>query len=248
MYQDINILSIETSFVDKKINVYTNFDIDPTTVNNDNIIVFDKESSTELILDFKIKNKIIEIYIKEEIEVNKIYTFKIQNICNIIGEKISSGILKEIKFESSIKDIPIIYSPAEYEEISKLIVKLKTENEIKYDFKYFIQVSKDMAFINNVIQTDTIENSITLPNLENGQYFVRARIESKDIGRWSETTSFIIFNIEEDTDSDEPIYEEEIVVTEKPKDGETPEKICIYFSGDIYASDVTNISITRRKI
>lgn len=247
MYQDINILSIENYFTDRKIIVFTNFDIDPTTVNNENIILFDKSNSTEMILDFIVKGKNIEIFIKEEVSANVTYIFKIQNIKNVIGEKITSGITKEIVFESSIKEIPNIISPSEYEELSKLVIKMSLDCEVKYNFKYAIQISNDMAFINSILETSTIENSIALSDIPDGQYFLRARIENENVGRWSEIRSFIFKKIIDEDDS-EPSYEEDIVVTIKPEDGETPKKICIYFSGDIYNSDDTIISITRRGI
>lgn len=266
MYQSFSVISIEPSFAEKSIMIHTSFDIDPTSVNEKTVKVYSKFDGTDSSVEYKVNKKSITILLKDEIVPNTDYILRITNeVKNILGDGLESGVRRKIVFSSGVREIPQILSPSNFEEISNLKVALTTlkedeEVEDSEDNLYFIQIAKDVAFINIVFET-TIEDKIAdLKDLPIGQYYIRARVEQlkdgkRECGKWSETNTFVSTRqIVDDTEyqpepePDEPEYIEEIVLIDKPVNGETPESIIFEFSGEIDPEFIENIVVIRRDI
>lgn len=264
MYQGFSITTIQPSYANKSIMVTTSFDIDSTSVNDSTIKVFSKNDRADVDIDFVVDKKIITILLRTEIVPNTEYILRITNgVTNVLGDGLSSGVRRTVVFSSEIEKVPIIMSPSNYEEVNKVSVSLGTGADKTNDDAdmYFIQIARDVAFIEMVLETTTDRRKTDLKALENGQYYIRARVErvvddKRMYGKWSEVVTFISFNKGQDSPGDtedifdpsEPEYFEEITIIDKPINGETPESILIEFSGEIDPDFIDNIIVIRRDI
>lgn len=264
MYQGFSIIDIDVSYAEKKISVTTSVDIDPDSVNDSTIQLFSKEDGVNMNIDLTVHKKTISILPKSEIVPNAEYILRVFKIKNVLGEEVHAGIRRKLIFKSEVRDIPYILTPSEHEEIHDLKVSLvihkedATEKPIE-DEIFFIQIAKDIAFIDIVMETTTNKNETNLKDLIMGQYYLRARIEKtidgkKECGRWSETITFMSLRQTVDEpqhtppEIDEPEYIEYVSVIDTPVNGETPETILIEFSGDIDPDSIEDIIVIRRDI
>lgn len=263
MYQGFSVTSIHPNFGESMIEINTSFDIDPSSVNESTIQLFSKAHRTDSNIDFVVNGKKILVLIKEDIIPNTSYIVRIAGIKTVIGDELESGIRRTITFDSMVKEIPYIVTPANNEEIVDLKVTLKAMLEDK-EFEtienktYFIQIAKDVAFINLVLETSTPESTINLKDIEAGQYYIRARVESmigskKEHGKWSETITFIslkglVPDSPCDEEDDGPIFIQDIDIVTYPQNGETPESILIEFSGEIDPDSIDKIIVIRRDV
>lgn len=264
MYQGLNITSIETSYSNKRITIYTNFDINPASVNSNTILLYSYEDKVELKLRYSVLNKKIDVFIEEDLTPNYLYTLKVSKLENILGDESDSGIRKEILFKSDISEIPVIVEPSDFSEVTNLNIKLNVDIDFSNETeKYlYVQISKNIVF-DEVTTIDFKSNSklINVSKLDVGQYFVRARVETTKIeneikeGRWSEIVTFNF--VEEfgddsptvdDDNSYEPIYQENIQLISEPINGETPENIILEFSSKIDPLQIKDIIVIRRDI
>lgn len=260
MYQDFNVIDITHCYADSKITVTMSFDIDPTSVNDTTIQVFSKKDAITAETNIIIDKRKISIFLKDEVVPNSEYILKVLNIKSILGQELSSGIRRKLVFSSEVREVPVIMEPADGEEITDLKVSLTTlreSNEVEpiKDKTFFIQVAKDVAFIDIELETISDKTEIDLKDLATRQYFIRARVETiqdgkKEIGKWSETITFFFTKIDEDCDcgDDEPEYIEYTTLVSKPDNGETPESILIEFSGEIDIDSIEGITVIRRDI
>ena len=259
MLQSFSIVDINTDFVDSKIDIIASFDIDPDTVNDGTIQLFSKHDMNNVNLDFEVNRKTITLYIKNEIVPNTDYILRVTNVKNLVGEPLPVGIRRKITFFSAVKEIPVIMSPSEYEEVKDLKVVLNTLKESNEDVQledklYFIQIASDVAFYNIVMETQTDTETTNFKDLQAGQYYIRARVEiikdgKKEIGKWSEIVTFISVNFDSCIcDDNEPEYIEPVTLISVPVNGETPETILLEFSSDIDPDTIDDIIIIRRDI
>lgn len=265
MYQSFSIISVEPKFADKQIVIHASFDIDPASANDSTIRLFSKKDRTDVNIQYRIDQKVMTILLEEDIVPNTEYILRINNgLKNILGDGLSSGIRRSITFKSEVEEMPYILSPSEYEEVTDLRVRLAVTKEsdsatLQDDKMYFIQISRDVLFIDVVTETTTDQNEINLKDLIAGQYYIRARVEkivkgNKEVGRWSEVVTFISMNEtvsepgQDTPDVDEPEYFEEVYIVNQPSNGETPETILIEFSGEIDPDSIDNIIVIRRDI
>jgi methionine-rich copper-binding protein CopC len=261
MYQSFSVTSIDTNFADKKVIIVSSFDINPASVNDSTVQFISKANAVDANVSFTVKGKIIELKIDDEIVPNTEYILRISGIKSVTGSVLSAGVRRSITFNSDIKEVPIIISPVNFEEISDLKVTLKAilEGEVLDSINnknYFIQIATDVAFINVVLETRIEANGliVDLQDLKAGQYFIRARVESvdgKEFGNWSDKITFVssFGNSNTSTDDDmTPQFVEEVTLVSTPFNGETPNSILIEFSGPIDPNFLNNIYVTRRDI
>lgn len=259
MYQSLSIVAIETHYADKQIILYTSFDVDPSSVNEETIQIINKNNNIPVYTEFNVKGKDIIITIDEEIVPNTDYIVRATGIKNVLGETMKAGIRRKVIFKSSVREIPVIVSPSNYEEITDLKVTLKAiledkEYEVLENKSYFIQIANDVAFIDIVLESTSDEASVKLKDLQAGQYYIRARIESfendsKEYGKWSETVTFLSINKKDNVkEDDDPIFIEDVTLIGQPINGETPGSILLEFSGEIDSDFIDNIIVVRRDI
>lgn len=265
MYQGHSIIEIQPCYCESKITVVANFDIDPESVNDSTVQLFSKNDGVNVNLDLIVDRKSIVINIKNEIVPNTDYILRVFNIKGLLGEDLTAGIRRKLVFASEIREVPLIMTPSDYEEVKDLkvvLTTLKESDEVEQieDKMFFIQIATDVAFYDVVMETYSNKSETNLKDLIAGQYYMRARVEKvndgkKDFGKWSESITFISLNFhlnepgtppeEEDT---EPEYIEYVSIVDSPVNGETPETILIEFSGDINPDSIEEILVIRRDI
>lgn len=231
MQQQFVIQTVETSLIDKKIIVTTNNNIDPNSLDDIFIQIMERETRSEVMFTKEIKGQVLEVTLNEWPIPNTAYIFYLKSLTNVLGEPVRSGVRRKIQFDSAITKKVEIISPSMHETVKSLDIKFDlvdvTDIEDKNECYAYLEIATDNEFYNVVKSTKVKEkNSITITNLKEGQYYLRARAESDEkefqYGIWSETISFIYgkpvcvdADKEEDTEADYiPDFEDMTVAPE----------------------------------
>ena len=253
MYQSFSILSIDKNCIDNTIEIIANFDIDPKSLNEQTVQLYNKSTKGFVNTDFKINGTNITVLIKDEIILNSEYIVNVTGIKTVTGMELSSGLRRSVIFTSSIKEETVIVTPINNEEINNLKVTLKAVLDDKEYFNlenkfYHIQIADDVAFINIIQETKTNNSENVLRIEKSDQYFIRARVETNnDFGKWSQISSFYFIN-NNNKENDEPIIINDFTLIERPQNGETPESIILKFSDNIDQDCFDKIIVTRSDI
>ena len=274
MYQEFSIISIDTVIQKKQITIEANKAIN--NMNDEDIIiqVYERETKTPMLFDHSIDFDKLIITLKEWPIPNTDYIIGVTGITSVTGDELDSNIKKRVRFDSKVLSKVKIASPAMFEEAKALNVKLTEVYERPEDIinKFYIEVSSDNAFFDVTNRTTIDKDTVTLSLKQNGQYYIRARVQSDDtnFSVWSSTISFIYGskensnvppvvdnddNIDIDVDLGEDDLEpaidisEPFIITDYPDQGVTPEEgLLIAFSNLIDDMSLDNIIITRKEV
>ena len=202
MQQQFVIQTVETNLIEKKIIVTTNNTIDPNSIDDIFIQIMERETRSEVMFTKKIIGQNLEVTLTQWPIPNTAYIFYLKSLTNILGEPVRAGVKRKIEFKSTITKEVDIVSPSMFETVKELNIKFnhKDKTDIKEEdnknYYTYIEISTDNEFYNIVKSTKVKEkNEINITGLNNGQYYLRARVESDDkefqYGMWSEIVSFI---------------------------------------------------------
>lgn len=262
MYQDFRITTIQTDTKNKMITITANFDIDPDTVNDANVQVYQKTSRNFIGYDITVAGKVVTLNLIDWPEPNLEYVIVVQKLKSILGDELASGIRRKIIFESSITAKLEIIEPNFDEVVTELKLKVKeilaSEDDV-YTNLYYIELATDAYFHDIKKKLDINKTELIIGDLSKGQYFIRGRVQSgEEYGIWSETGTFILGQIASDTepifdngnneDSDDEIFTPEIKVVSTPSNGDTPSSLLIEFDCEIDSDFIDNIILIRRTI
>lgn len=274
MYQEFLVLSIDTLLNEKKILISTNRDIDPNTLKDTIIEVYERGTKTPLLFEPIIEDKNLAINLKDWPVPNTDYVLSVKGLTSVAEEKLPSNIKRTIKFDSSVVSKVNIISPSMFEKIDDVFIELKELAEKEEDLigSYYVEVSTDNAFYNIVAKGTFSKTIFKLSLNKNKQYFIRARVQTTDediqYGLWSEVITFVygeevedggIPDIEEPNDPDDdypeipdddgPIVDlEEFEIINHLDQGVTPEQLIIEFSKEIDVFSIDDIIITRKVV
>lgn len=274
MYQEFLVLSIDTLLNEKKILITTNRDIDPNTLKDTIIEVYERGTKTPLLFEPVIEAKNLAINLKDWPIPNTDYILSVKGLTSVAEEKLPSNIKRTIKFDSSVVSKVNIISPSMFEKIDDVFIELKELADKEEDLvgSYYVEVSTDNAFYNIVAKGTFSKTVFKLALNKNKQYFIRARVQTTDeniqYGIWSEVITFIygeevedggIPDIEEPNDPDDdypetpdddgPIVDlEEFEIISQLDQGVTPEQLIIEFSKEIDVFSIDDIIITRKVV
>jgi hypothetical protein len=262
MYQDFSITTIAPSLQDKQVYVNFSMDVDPVTVNDANIEIYDRATRNTVKCGYSVNGKEVQVTLDSWPIPNIEYIIVIQNIKDVLGDDLSSGARRIIMFNSVITSGLKITYPAYDEVITNLLVKWEEvlqEPSATPVGSYHIQISSENSFY-NIIKDTTVVGSlqIDISDIVDGQYYVRGRVEKDgQYGAWSEVITFIIGNepaipapIVDPTPpaGSDPIFDGGIQILKTPEQGATPTSFVIEFDHSIDPSSLTNITIVRRSI
>lgn len=272
MYQEFLVLSIDSILNKKQILISTNRDIDPNTLKDTIIEVYERGTKTPLLFEPIIEGKNLAINLREWPIPNTDYILSVKGIKSIADETLPSSIKRKIIFESQVVSKVNILSPSMFEKIADPFIELKEFAE-KEEFllnSFYIEASTDNAFY-NIIAKGTFNKPVFRLSLnKNKQYFIRARVQTNDediqYGLWSEVVTFVYGeevddgglpditepedpDDEETTPDDGPVVDLDMFeIISEIEQGMTPEQLIIEFSKDIDMFSIDNIIITRKVV
>jgi hypothetical protein len=263
LYTDFSFLGLDTDIRNKTVTLEFTMDIDPETLSDATIEIFERQSKNFVEYDLALESKKIIITFRDWPLPNIDYIARIQNLKSITGNDLTSGIRRPFKFASNVLSTVVITYPAFDEQLVDLKMEWQ-ENPVdnKVINSYYIEISTENAFHNIVLKTSVLNRQfIDLKDLSNGQYYarVRAQIDDGTYGYWSDLVTFIVANNPEapgpiyedpdnDGDIDDPIYVGELSIIDRNEDGYTPKSFIIEFDEPIDPESLSKIVLIRRDI
>lgn len=272
MYQEFAVVSIDTIIQDKQIILTSNKAINQNSLNDIVIELFERATKTPLIFDYEVDFDKLIIKLKEWPIPNTDYILGVAGMTSITDETLGTNIKKRLQFKSNVVSIVKITSPIMFEEIKSLDIKLleSAEDATNLTNSFYIEVATDNSFFNITNKTTLNSNTVTIALKEQGQHFIRARVQTDDANYsiWSPVISFIyganvIPPVIENEDDDEIDIETDLgddmdpvidisgpfEIIEFPDQGITPEEaLLIAFSNNLDDMSIDNIMITRKDV
>lgn len=266
MYQKFTVRDIQVNESENTILITFTYDIDEDSVDDRSISVREtKDEQKPLVFDKILVQGHSVVLHYEDIKVNTEYQISVdKKILSIMGDELAYKFEKTLLITSDVDSSVEILSPANFEQVDSLTVKLKEQpgstNKEKVN-RYKIQIAFDHGFLNILHETViTDQETITLSDLKKShQYFLRARAEKDDksYGNWSNVVTFSLKGNEEkesETDpvdeDDDPVFEDDLEIIGYPENGITPKSFLIEFDKDLDTSliDLDNFILTRKKV
>ena len=264
MHQDFVVVDVVTDFFKKHLDIFFNFELDPTTVTDRSIKIVENHSGSVIPISYQTDGNCISVSLKED-PVPDIEYMLVCNkeICNITHQHLRTEYVRYIQFTSTIKNEVEIITPSNLETVDKLYIvwNEKKYNADDYISRYHIQVASDNTFQHIKAETIVIDKTdmyLAISDEIKRQYYLRIRVETeKDFGPWSDIVSFVYqkdIQNKKDTDKDatsdtdiRPVVEIPLTLVEQPENGVTPESFVFTFDEPI-APDISlsDIHITRK--
>ena len=232
MHSVFNVTSIAGDYSNKTITIQTNYIVDETTVNKQNVKLVDASSGTTVIYKLSTDKDKIIITLKEWPIPNNTYQVNVTFIKDKLGRDLVYPLTKDIEFKADTKLKAKIVYPQNNEAVKRehnlvyfsihqinadetitakpkpelqKIMNLPIHNEdvsdnstieailgVESDIKYHIEFASDIAF-SYIVKDYISEFTDGLIELDNGQYYARARIiEDEMHGDWSDTITFSV--------------------------------------------------------
>jgi hypothetical protein len=206
-YSKFSIQEVIPDLSQKRIIVKTNFKVDPNSVTESTVALYNYDKSTLEIYQLKIDNKEIHIMLNDFPADNSRYYLKVANIKDALGRVLNTSFDDYIRFESEIKTKIQIVSPISRETLKSRIVniKIKANETVEEDITCKIEISSDNVFYNKLVELQQPMTGDELnieANVEReGQIYIRARLEKSStvVGDWSELICFNIYTIQMDS-------------------------------------------------
>lgn len=305
MHSVFNVTSIAGDYSNKTITIQTNYIVDESTVNKQNVKLVDASSGTTIIYKLSTDKDKIIITLKEWPIPNNTYQVNVTFIKDKLGRDLVYPLTKNIEFKADTKLKARIVYPQNNEAVKRehnlvyfsihqinadetitakpkpelqKIMNLPIHNEdvsdnstieailgVESDIKYHIEFASDIAF-SYIVKDYISEFTDGLIELDNGQYYARARIiEDEMHGDWSETVTFTVApdtcehnNILSEAQKqylDEvfaPVDfflddEEDLVIVSKSPNGETLSEFYIEFNLDLDPDSIPKQIIAYRR-
>ena len=205
---------INVSLTDKKITVEFSKDVDPDTISQNSISLFNNDYNMLEVVTLEVKNKFVYVNFLNDPIPNVEYVLYVQPVVKSLIEEInlSNVVSRTIVFKSEVTSSVVIKSPVDYQKFENAKIHLEWQEfgSTPENF-YRVQIAQENIFANPVFNfTVADKNEIDLEkSIEEGQYYVRIRAEksdadtSADCGRWSKIVTFVTSGYETDLDSEE---------------------------------------------
>lgn len=259
MYREFNFTSIDTDAKNKNITVVMTAAINASTVHGDNIQLLDCTTNHFVLINYEVDREKLIITLPDYPLPNSRYSLVIKGIKDITGNALLRGINYIVEFKSAVKTEAKFIKPAFSEEITdELIFSLQEyiperdvphQDDIKFYNSFLIEVSLDNLFNNIIFRTELIDrNSMTVMDLQNGQYYARARVQNNnEYGIWGPIITFVL-NKQEKEESDEPIFYKPLTIVSVPKDGDDASSFYIEMSEEVDEDTLDSIKVFRRML
>ena len=247
-------------------------DVDEDTINNGSIYITESKVGMQPILlssedaEYSADGRMVTIHYSE-LSVNSAYEIHAtKKVESIMGDALEVEFVKEFVIPSSVDSTVTILSPADYEAVDDLVLRLEEkEGPSKKLFgKFHIQVASDVNFLDVIMDTSIDgKTEATFSSLKDAnQYFLRARAyDGDDQGNWSAPVTFTrkknltppnggVKPEPEEPDDDFPKIVEDLELITKPENGVTPTSCLFEFDSDLDEESIqaSDIIVTMRKV
>lgn len=258
MYRQFDLSSITTNLILKQIAIEMTAGIDPKSISGEDLRVFDCTANNYVTFAYAVAGSNLTLTLNDYPRSNSRYIVILQEITNIVGEKLARGIHHSIVFKSAINTKVKIISPVFSEKITDLNLILDeylAEGETGELVNSFcVEIALDNLF-QNIIKTISLTSSQAHIDIAPGQYYIRVRAQTDfEYGRWSDVSTFVIYEGSESEGSSDPentneaIYTSYIDIVDTPVISNSLGAIIIEFNDFIDPSSTENIIVTRRVI
>lgn len=222
LYNQFSIIDITPDFKTKTIVITTNFKVDASTVNLNTVSLYDYSAGSGQLAEYalKVEGKNICITLNDYPAPETRYYLKVTDLYDALNRKLNYAYNDYIIFTNDVVTEVEILSPGFRETfVNEMVnIKLKITNPLE-DGTYKVQVASDNVFFKLVttisynatskevlssddaitISDSSFESGILSFNAVvnyHGQLYIRARAEMGDteVGRWSEMSSFTMYN------------------------------------------------------
>lgn len=211
MYNEFCVTDIQLSLSNKSIIIGTNFKLEEKTVNLSTVKI--KDASTGELQDYTIETKGSRIIIrfKDYPKPNHRYTIiLLKDITDKLDRPLNFSFEKTIEFESQIKYKASITSPKSNQTIKGKDLNISinvTPEDDEVEKLYNYQVGLDTAFCEIVYDYTTEEKECFCTIENDGQYYIRARVISKEdnniTSEWSDVLGCVMVETNDCTCNEE---------------------------------------------
>lgn len=222
LYNQFSIIDITPDFKTKTIVITTNFKVDTSTVNLNTVSLYDYSAGSGQLAEYalKVDGKNICIILNDYPAPETRYYLKVTDLYDALNRKLNYAYNDYIIFTNDVVTDVEIISPGFRETfVNEVInIKLKITNPLEVG-NYKVQISSDNVFFKlvttvtynatsqEILSSDDII-TVSEPSFESGilsfnavvhyhgQLYIRARAElgETEVGRWSEMSSFTMYN------------------------------------------------------
>ena len=220
MIMDFSIVSVEPSLLENAITIYFSKDVDPDSVNPDDIFVMTHDNRAAVPFDIETDEDTVKITSKTGFEPNTDYMILVQGgITDLVGTELADPLVRTVHFGGDVTNIVRVVEPIDFEIVDKIAMrweeydkngKIITPEDI-LDF-FEVQIAQENAFYNIVCTTTTAvgdTNVVLKEPIEEGQYYFRVRARNgEQFGRWSNVGTFV-FKKKEDVPVEDPPAEDD---------------------------------------
>ena len=255
---NFNINAIRTELAAKRIVIEATLDIDPDSIGYETIKITEKESKRIIDYTAEVKFDTLILHLEEWPQPGIEYLIKIQGITSVMGDEMPASLQRKIYFESEVHSLAEIVRPANFEKINSLEVELREivlKDEASPVGVYHIEIARENGFYNVVRSTVSETNTLGIMDLDPGQYFIRARVQSgESYSLWSSVKTFVVEPVLEQPEgsfsdsSADPVIDLPLRIIEKPEDGTTPNSFVFRFNANLDPSAGENIRIIKRRV
>ena len=206
-YSKFSIQEIIPDLSQKKITIKTNFKVDPKSVSESTVALYNYDKSTLEIYQLTVDGKNITVLLSDYPADGGRYYLKVANIVDALGRVLNISYDEYITFESDLKTKLQIISPVSRETLKSrtVTIKIKSLSDIEEDAVCKIEIASDNIFYNKlaVLEQQLINGELTVDTTieREGQIYIRARMEKTDtiVGDWTEVICFNIYTIQMDS-------------------------------------------------
>lgn len=211
-------LYFRASLKDESLYIEFSLDIDEDSVSEGNIFVMNKEERRIEPFEVSVSGRTARLKFLHSPAPDVPYTVVVQGgIKAITGEKIEAAVIRTIEFESTVKTSVRIISPANFEKVGEIRIKLSEEGDFPVN-SFYIEIAGENAFYSILRSIELTEaDEVLVSDLPDGQYYIRARaVKGEDYGAWSSVTTFVVGKTRTEV-SEAPLIED---LTEEKKEAE----------------------------
>ena len=161
-YNEFSIQEVIPDLSQKRIEIHTNFKVDPTSVSNKTVAFYDYDKAKLETYNLQVDGKNIYINLFDYPDLNQRSFLKISNIKDALGRTLATDFNDYIKFNTEVKSTVSIIKPLYRESLTTNLIEIQAKVNIvdnEQNLKCRIEIGIDNAFFSSIATVYTM-----LPN------------------------------------------------------------------------------------